>query len=165
MPIHIVRADYALPEHAQAILSLLDHYASGVAGGGKPLRAEARAGLIPAMAMRPYLFSVLVFDDELAVGLLNAIEGFSTFAAQPLINIHDVIVLESHRRCGIGALLFAEAGAIAHERGACKLTLEVLEGNKSARALYEKLGFEPYQLDPAMGSAHFLSKPLSRCQS
>lgn len=39
------------------------------------------------------MFSVLAFDADQPVGLINAIEGFSTFACKPLINIHDVIVL------------------------------------------------------------------------
>lgn len=158
--IEIARASYHSPEHTEAILFLLNHYASGLMGGGKPLNANAMANLIPAMAARPHLFSVLAFENSQPVGLLNAIEGFSTFAARPLVNIHDVVVLESHRQRGIGTLMFAETEAIARERGACKLTLEVLEGNRNARALYVKLGFAPYQLDPAMGSALFYDKRI-----
>ncbi len=51
---------------------------------------------------------------------------------------------------------------IARERGACKLTLEVLQGNSSAIRLYERIGFAGYQLDPAMGHAQFLQKWLIR---
>src|SRR5512139_2939210 len=107
-----------------------------------------------------FLFSVLAFDGETPVGLINAIEGFSTFACRPLVNVHDVVVLASHRGRGIAARMFAEVETIARERGACKLTLEVLEGNATARALYERLGFAGYQLDPAMGHAQFLHKWL-----
>jgi ribosomal protein S18 acetylase RimI-like enzyme len=56
--------------------------------------------------------------------------------------------------------MFAEVEVIARERGACKLTLEVLDGNAAARALYQRLGFTAYQLDPAMGQAQFLHKWL-----
>jgi hypothetical protein len=38
--------------------------------------------------------------------------------------------------------------------------LEVLSGNRAARTLYEKLGFDDYQLDPAMGQAQFMQKWL-----
>jgi ribosomal protein S18 acetylase RimI-like enzyme len=76
------------------------------------------------------------------------------------VNIHDVVVLASHRGRGIAARLFAAVEAIATERGACKLTLEVLDGNASARALYQKLGFDDYRLDPAMGDARFMHKWL-----
>jgi ribosomal protein S18 acetylase RimI-like enzyme len=49
---------------------------------------------------------------------------------------------------------------IACERGACKLTLEVLSGNAGARKLYTRLGFDDYQLDPATGVAQFMQKWL-----
>src|SRR5512139_305241 len=107
-----------------------------------------------------FLFSVLAFDGETPVGLINAIEGFSTFACRPLVNVHDVVVIGSHRGRGIAALMFDEVESIARERGACKLTLEVLEGNSAARTLYGKLGFAAYQLGPAMGHAQFLHKSL-----
>ena len=49
---------------------------------------------------------------------------------------------------------------LARDRGCCKLTLEVLEGNAVARSAYEKFGFTGYELDPAMGKAHFWEKKL-----
>jgi ribosomal protein S18 acetylase RimI-like enzyme len=49
---------------------------------------------------------------------------------------------------------------IAHERGACKLTLEVLQGNEAALKLYHRFGFAQYELDPAAGHAQFLQKWL-----
>jgi ribosomal protein S18 acetylase RimI-like enzyme len=158
--INIVRARYDDPAHATALIDLLDHYARDPAGGGAPLSDYARANLIDALAARPFIFSVLAFDGGTPVGLVNAIEGFSTFSCKPLVNVHDVVVATSHRGQGIAAKLFAEVEAIARERGACKLTLEVLDGNASARALYQRLGFEAYQLDPAMGNAQFLHKWL-----
>ena len=158
--IKIVRARYADAAHAAALIGLLDHYARDPAGGGKPLGDFARANLVGELAARPFVFSVLAFDGETPVGLVNAIEGFSTFACRPLVNVHDLVVLASHRGRGIAAQLFAEVEAIARERGACKLTLEVLEANAAARALYGRLGFAAYQLDPAMGHAQFLQKWL-----
>jgi len=158
--IEVVRARYADPAHAAALVDLLDHYARDPAGGGEPLSDFARANLVSELAARPFIFSVLAFDGDTPVGLVNAIEGFSTFACKPLVNVHDVVVASSHRGRGIAAQLFAEVEAIARERGACKLTLEVLDGNASARALYQRLGFTAYQLDPAMGHAQFLHKWL-----
>jgi ribosomal protein S18 acetylase RimI-like enzyme len=156
----IVRVRYDDARHADALIALLDAYARDPAGGGEPLSDFARGNLIAALAARPFVFSVLAFDDDTPVGLVNAIEGFSTFACQPLVNVHDVVVLPGHRGRGIAAQMFAEIEAIARERGACKLTLEVLEGNAAARALYQRLGFTAYQLDPAMGQAQFLHKWL-----
>jgi ribosomal protein S18 acetylase RimI-like enzyme len=158
--IGLVRARYDDPAHAAAVVDLLDAYARDPAGGGEPLSDFARANLADALAARPFIFSVLAFDDDTPVGLVNAIEGFSTFACRPLVNVHDVVVLPSHRGRGIAARLFAEVEAVARERGACKLTLEVLSGNRAARSLYEKLGFDDYRLDPAMGHAQFMQKWL-----
>lgn len=159
--IEVVRARYDDPAHASALLELLDAYARDPAGGGKALGDFARENLIAELAARPFMFSVLAFDGGTPVGLVNAIEGFSTFACRPLVNVHDVVVAACHRGRGIAAQLFAEVETIARERGACKLTLEVLDGNASARTLYQRLGFAAYQLDPAMGHAQFLQKWLA----
>ncbi len=158
--IHIARTRYDDPVHAAALVGLLDAYAREPVGGGKPLSDFARANLVDELAVRPFVFSVLAFDGEIPVGLVNAIEGFSTFACRPLVNVHDVVVLPSHRGRGIAALMFDEVETIARERDACKLTLEVLSGNHAARALYKKLGFDDYRLDPAMGEAQFMQKWL-----
>ena len=158
--IDIVRAHYGNPLHAAALVVLLDAYARDPAGGGEPLSDYARAHLIGELAARPIIFSVLAFDGSTPVGLINAIEGFSTFACRPLVNVHDVVVMPSHRGRGIAGQLFAEVETIARERGACKLTLEVLDGNASARNLYQRLGFAAYRLDPAMGHAQFMQKWL-----
>jgi ribosomal protein S18 acetylase RimI-like enzyme len=159
--IEVVRARYDDPAHASALVGLLDAYARDPAGGGKPLSDFARENLVASLAARPFIFSVLAFDGDAAVGLVNAIEGFSTFACQPLVNVHDVVVRASHRGRGIAGQMVAEVESIAQERGACKLTLEVLDGNAAARALYQRLGFTAYQLDPAMGQARFLHKWLA----
>ena len=142
------------------MVDLLDHYARDPAGGGEPLSGFARGNLVASLAARPFVFSVLAFEGNTPVGLINAIEGFSTFACKPLVNVHDVVVAAGHRGRGIAAQMFAEVEGIARERGACKLTLEVLNGNAVARALYQRLGFSAYQLDPAMGNAQFLHKWL-----
>jgi ribosomal protein S18 acetylase RimI-like enzyme len=160
--IAIVRARYDNPAHAAALVDLLDAYARDPAGGGAPLSDFVRGNLVGELAARPFVFSVLAFDGDAPVGLINAIEGFSTFACQPLVNVHDVVIMPSHRGRGIAAQLFAEVETIARERGACKLTLEVLSGNRAARALYEKLGFDDYRLDPAMGHAQFMQKWLDK---
>ena len=95
------------------------------------------------------------------MGLVNCIEGFSTFQCRALVTVHDVVVLASHRGQRVGEQMLALAESIALERGACKLTLEVLQGNQSARRLYERVGFAGYQLDPALGQAQFLQKWLA----
>ena len=156
----VIRVDYADPDHAQALIALLDAYARDPAGGGHALSDHARTHLVAELAARPTAFSVLAFDGAQAVGLVNCIEGFSTFACKPLVNIHDLAVSASHRGRRVGERMLALVEQIARKRGACKLTLEVLSGNQSASKLYARYGFVSYQLDPAMGQAQFLQKWL-----
>ena len=158
--IDIVLADYGNPAQAAALVQLLDAYARDPAGGGAPLAAEVMAGLPAALAARPQAFSVLAFDGAVPVGLVNCIEGFSTFACRPLVNVHDVVVIASHRGQRVAQRMFERVEAEARARGACKLTLEVLSGNQAALRAYEREGFAGYQLDPAFGSALFLQKKL-----
>ena len=158
-PPDIVRADLANPVHARALLDALDAYARDPMGGGTPLSDHARANLVASLARLPSAFSVLAFVDGEVAGLANCFEGFSTFACKPLINIHDFAVLPAFRGRGIAMRLmdFIERDALA--RGCCKITLEVLEGNQVARALYTKAGFEGYALGDG-GHALFWQKKL-----
>lgn len=160
MALQIVQADYALPRHAEAVVMLLDAYARDIAGGAEPLSEFVKANLVREMAARPQVYSILAFDGDAPVGLVNCIEGFSTFACKPLVNVHDVAVVASHRGQGVAAQMLALAETIAQQRGAVKMTLEVLTGNRPAIALYERLGFAGYQLDPSMGTATFMHKKL-----
>lgn len=155
-------ADYASPADARAVVDLLDAYARDPAGGGEPLSAYAREHLVAELAARPQAFSILAFDGNQAVGLVNCIEGFSTFQCRPLVNVHDVAVLASHRGRGVARQMLLKAEDIARERGAVKMTLEVLSGNASALALYRRLGYAGYQLDPAMGTAGFMQKWITQ---
>ena len=159
-PIQTLRADYQNPAHAAALVAMLDAYAREPAGGGTPLSDFVKSNLVPSLAARPQIFSVLAFDGAMPVGLVNCIEGFSSFACRPLVNVHDVAVAVSHRGRGVAAQMLQLAEQIARDRGACKLTLEVLSGNASANRLYARIGFASYQLDPAMGHAQFLQKWL-----
>lgn len=164
--VRVCRADYNDPAHARALVHMLDAYARDPMGGGQALSDFARANVVSALAARPQAFSVLAFagegrDDAVtAVGLVNCIEGFSTFACMSLVNVHDLAVVSAHRGQHIGERMLNLVEAIARERGACKLTLEVLSGNASAICLYQRVGFAPYALDPAIGSAQFLQKYL-----
>ncbi|KPU88777.1 GNAT family acetyltransferase [Variovorax paradoxus] len=160
MTIEVVLADYRDSAQAAALVELLDGYARDPAGGGTPLSAQVRAELPAALAARPQAFSVLAYDNGQPVGLINCVEGFSTFACRPLVNVHDVVVAPSHRGQRLAQRMLERVEQEARARGACKLTLEVLSGNVSARKAYEREGFADYQLDPAFGSAMFMQKKL-----
>ena len=158
--LRLCRVDYTNAVHADALVQLLDAYAQDPAGGGEALSAFAKENLVKQLALRPQAFSVLAYAGEQPVGLINCIEGFSTFACRPLVNVHDVTVLASHRGQRVAEKMLLLVEQIARERGACKLTLEVLQGNASAIKLYDRVGFAGYELDPAMGRAQFFQKLL-----
>ncbi|AOR77626.1 GNAT family N-acetyltransferase [Novosphingobium resinovorum] len=157
----ITRADFADPADAAAIVAMLDVYARDPMGGGEPLSDDVRERLVPALAQVPGAFVLLARLDGEAVGIANCFTGFSTFAARPLVNIHDIAVAPGHRGKGIARALFAAIEVEARKRGACKITLEVLSGNQRAKELYASLGYGDYQLDPETGHALFWQKRLS----
>ena len=160
MLVDILPADLSSAIHTDAILDLLNDYASGLSGGGTPLPLHVRTNLIPALQKRPNALVLLGFADGEPAALAICFEGFSTFACRPLLNIHDFMVAQRFRGRGLGRQLLAAVEQSARERGCCKLTLEVLEGNTVARQLYTSFGFAGYTLDPAMGSAQFWQKTL-----
>ena len=158
--ITVRRADYTDARGRAALLDLLDAYAQDPMGGGRPLPADVRARLCEDLAARPLAASFIAWLGDEPVGLVNTFEGYSTFKACPLLNVHDIAVLPAHRARGVGQALLAACEAHARERGCCKLTLEVLSGNARALRSYERFGFAPYALDPAAGQALLLQKWL-----
>jgi ribosomal protein S18 acetylase RimI-like enzyme len=156
----VLQASYSNPVHAEAIGFLLNQYAEDAMGGGESLSMDTREQLAIDLAQRPHAFSVLAFIAGEPVGLVNCFEGFSTFACRPLVNVHDVVVIASARGQGISQKMLSKVEEISRQRGCCKITLEVLEGNKVAQGAYQKLGFADYQLDPQMGRALFWQKSL-----
>ncbi len=154
------RVDYQDQAQAQALVMLLDAYARDPMGGGEGLSEEVKSRLCRDLAQRSDAASFIAWEDAQPLGLINCIEGYSTFKAQPLMNIHDIAVLPAHRGRGVGQALLAAAEAHARERGCCKLTLEVLTGNSVALRSYQRFGFAPYVLDPSAGQASFMQKWL-----
>jgi len=159
--LRLARADYADACDADAVVTLLDLYARDPMGGGEALPADVRARLVPGLAAQPGAFSLLAWEGETPVGLTNCFTLYSTFAAAPLINIHDIVTHPDHRRKGVARALFAGIEARARSIGACKVTLEVLSGNLAAKALYASLGYGDYVLDPAAGHALYWQKRLT----
>lgn len=153
--------DYGDQREAEALRRLMQHYASGPMGGGKPLDEVVLKVLPQALAEVPGAYSLLAWSGEEAVGLVNCFPGFSTFRCQPLLNIHDLVVEERYRGRGIGRQLLQVVEQEALARGCCKVTLEVLEGNHVAKRLYQQCGFDSYELDPETGKALFFEKNLS----
>ena len=158
--IDIIEANLAVIEQANAIIMLMDEYARDPMGGGSELSDYAKIHLIAELAKRNTARVILAFIEREPAGLVICLEGFSTFACQPLLNIHDAIVSLPYRGRGLSKSMLQLAEQIAIELGCCKLTLEVLEHNYLAQKAYRSFGFNGYELNPQMGKALFWEKKL-----
>lgn len=156
----IVKADLSNPYHAESIVFLLNEYARDIMGGGEDLSDFVKKNLVAELRQRSGVHVVLAFVDGKPAGLANCFEGFSTFACKPLLNIHDIAVTPEFRGRGLSKKIMHKVEDIARHLGCCKLTLEVLEGNKVAQSLYKSCGYAGYSLDPEMGSALFWQKKI-----
>ncbi len=88
--IDILKADLGLSTHAEAVIELMDHYALDPMGGGQGLSDDVKANLPTELAKRKSAHVILAFVDSQPAGLVVCLEGFSTFACKPLLNIHDL---------------------------------------------------------------------------
>ncbi len=125
MPITVRRAEYTRPADRAAIVELLSLYAQEPTGGSEPLTAEVQQTLVDRLAATPHGFVLLAEQEARIVGLVTCFQVFSTFAARPLVNLHDVVVHPSVRGQGVGWLLLEAVEAEARRRGCCGLTLEM----------------------------------------
>ncbi len=154
-------ADFRNPHHALAIVEIINSYALEPHGGGKPLSDEINSRIVPGLAESPGAFTILAVEGDAIVGVAVCFRGFSTFAGRPLVNVHDLSVLENYRGQGIGSLLLAAVEDHARSFGCCKVTLEVREANPAAERLYRRLGYD----NPDGFATRFLNKKLPLANS
>lgn len=158
--VEVALADLSREEHRQAVEELVDAYARDPMGNGAPLSADVRRALLPGLRAHPTTLVFLAWAGAVPVGVAVCFVGFSTFAARPLLNIHDLAVLPDHRGAGVGTALLRGVELHARSLHCCKLTLEVQENNRRARAVYASAGFERATYEEEAGGALFLAKPL-----
>lgn len=149
--VFVIEADLNNPQHQADLVAMLDAYAQDPMGGGKPMAEDVKARLIPGLQAHPAAFTFLAYKGDPenpgeqvsaeAVGIANCFLGFSTFAAKPLINIHDLAVHHTARRMGVGRLLLDAVKAKAQSLDCCVVTLEVRDDNPAAQKLYADYGF------------------------
>jgi GNAT superfamily N-acetyltransferase len=156
----VKKVNYLDPVDRQALLAVLDMYARDPMGGGEPLADEVKARLCDDLAQVPGAVSWLAWFGQQPIGLLNALPGYSTFKARPLMNVHDIAVDPEQRGKGVGQALLKALEEYAQQLGCCKLTLEVLSGNSVAKQSYARFGFEQYELSASTGQALFMQKWL-----
>lgn len=164
MGVEIVDVNFGDAAHGAGIVEVLNSYAADPVGGGEPLTADVRERLVPALRDHPSVLVLLAFAQERPVGIAVCFQGFSTFHARPLLNIHDLAVLPEWRGKGIGRKLLGAAEERARQRGCCRLTLEVQDDNGRALALYRSFGFADLVMGDS-GPTRFLTKPLDATMS
>jgi GNAT superfamily N-acetyltransferase len=121
--VRVVEANLGEAEDQRIVLDLIDAYACDSFGSGQPLAADVRRRLIPALQAHPTTLIFVAYQEREPVGIAVCFLGFSTFAARPLINIHDLAVLPEHRGAGIGQALLAAVEEKGQALGCCKLKL------------------------------------------
>jgi ribosomal protein S18 acetylase RimI-like enzyme len=160
MGIEVRVADLMDAGDATDLVALLDDYARDPMGGGKPLRDDVKNRLPGDLAARGGCVVLLARVDGRSAGAAVAFEGYSTFEASPLLNLHDFVVAPAFRGRGVARSMLHRLEEVARSRGCCKITLEVLSNNDRARGIYAAAGFGAYELDPVAGQALFFQKKL-----
>ncbi len=158
--ITILQADLDDTAHQEAVRILVDAYAADPMGQGQGLSEAVKRDLIPGLAAHPTTFILLAFLNTRPVGMAVCFRGFSTFAARPLLNVHDLAVLPEFRGQGIGRRLLEETHRRAAELGCCKVTLEVRRDNHRAQLLYRSMGYGAATCDGDSSGMLFWTRDL-----
>ena len=109
------------------LVYLLNEYAKDPFGGGEELPATTMATLGETLRDFPTSHVFFAYSGDEPCGLCTCIEGFSTFAAKRLMNIHDMAVLLPYRGRGISTRLLEEAQKLASERYVIKRIISVVK--------------------------------------
>jgi ribosomal protein S18 acetylase RimI-like enzyme len=129
------------PAHQRAVVDLVNAYALDPMGAGAYLPDHVQRDLVSGLRAHPTTRVFVAFDAASPVGIAVCFQGFSTFHARPLINIHDLAVLPGYRGQGVGRRLLEAVEVAARATNCCKITLEVRDDNTRARRLYVSHGF------------------------
>ncbi|MDR2423637.1 MAG: GNAT family N-acetyltransferase [Prevotellaceae bacterium] len=140
--IQVIKCNYKMPEHVDALVTLVNSYIDDKMGGGKPLSGREQANMVRGLKNHPKSIVLLALYKSTYAGLLVAFEDFSTFTAHPMLYIHDVFVMKDFRGKGIGKRLMNVIIAEAEIRNCSRVTLEVRKDNFVAQNLYIDLGFD-----------------------
>lgn len=139
--VEVVEADLSEPADGAAIVACVVSYAADPMGGSQELAHEVREAMVPGLRAAPAARVWLARAGARPLGVCVVLEGFSTFAAKPRWNVHDLAVVPEARGLGIGRRLLEAVIAAATEAGCAAVSLEVRPDNAPARHLYASLGF------------------------
>ncbi len=160
--ITVIEADLDNPAHQQAVREMINAYARDPMGQGTDLPETVLDRLIPGLRGHPTTLIMLACEGDAPIGIAVCFGGFSTFAARPILNIHDLAVVPGHRRRGVGRRLLMAVEARARAMGCVKLTLEVNAANVTAQRLYRRFGFDDGKPGGSAGAVWFLQKQVDQ---
>lgn len=141
MDLQIRQADLTNPSELDALIELTRAYAKDEQGLGCDLDPGVVDALPNALASHPAILAFIAWADGRPVGQATCLLSFSTFAAKPIINIHDLNVIPAFRGKGIAKELLEAVADHAKATGCCRVTLEVSATNSRARHIYAEAGY------------------------
>ena len=148
MDFTFLEVDLNNDEHARQLIYLLDVYMQDDMGGAVPMPDEMAPKILNGLRNYPGYLGFFALVDGQYAALANCNKNYSTFKAQPLINIHDFVVHPDFRGKSVGRFLLDSIAGYGKKNGYCRVNLEVRNDNGKAQKLYKKAGYS--ECDPPM---------------
>jgi ribosomal protein S18 acetylase RimI-like enzyme len=129
----------ATERDADTVAPLFDAYRQFY--GKKPDPASALAFIRERLQRSESVIFLAEDESDRALGFVQLFPSFTSVEARRLWVLNDLYVTAEARGHGVGRALMDAAREHAIQTGAKRLTLETMEDNERAWALYESLGY------------------------
>jgi GNAT superfamily N-acetyltransferase len=139
----IVRADREDTHYQASLMEMAEAFSVDPFGANRPLSEPARAGLIDGLRAHPTTLVFLAFEDEVPIGMAICFRGFSTFAARPVVNIHDFFVSKNVRGRGVSRALLDAVSAYPPPCNSASRFARAGSGMQGAIGRCEELHIQP----------------------
>ncbi len=123
-----------VPSIAPLFGAYLDFY-------GVDRNPAAETGFLKARLSAADSTGLGAFVGEKMVGFALCHHAYNSLRLAPAWILHDLFVRPEQRRKGIAEALIESVRVRAKTAGACEVILSTAHDNKTAQALYEKLGY------------------------
>jgi ribosomal protein S18 acetylase RimI-like enzyme len=134
-----IKVRTATERDADTVAPLFDAYRQFY--GKKPGHASALAFIRERLQRSESVIFLAEDESGRALGFVQLFPSFTSIEARRLWVLNDLYVAEEARGYGVGRALMNAAREHAIQTGAKRLTLETMDDNRRAWALYESLGY------------------------